>query len=32
MSRDIKFDDYKADSSFVTLIANRAGKNKYVLE
>ena len=32
MSCDIKFDNYKADSSFVTLLANRASKNKYVLE
>ena len=32
MPRDIKFDNYKAYPSFVTLFTNRAGKNKYVLE
>ena len=32
MSRDIKFDNYKAYPSFVTLLANRVGKNKYLLE
>ena len=32
MPRDIKLDNYKAYPSFVTLLTNRVGKNKYVLE
>ena len=32
MPRDIKFDNYKVYPSFVTILANRAGENKYLLE
>ena len=32
MSGDIRFDSYKAYPSFVTLLANRVCKNKYVLQ
>ena len=32
MPRDIKFDNYKAYPSLVTLFTNRAGKKKYESE